>query len=321
MMSSLIIMEESLRNEAILASDPVSNDWASELISVYEDKSWCCCKCAYFESAKMLLCGHWICSPFKPIIIWIIFTAITGVDGYDIYTHCNENIIRYTLIAVLGFIYLMSVMSYILIIVCGPGYLPYNFTFSKGVNYTWEEEMKSFVIYREQMEYARQRSERAPRSSFSVSARRFVLRADHYCLWTESWIGLKNHRYFMTMTLWVTLYCLYWIGTHYFWLLKWLSKDLVLWNKIVALACGVSLVPVLFLAILHFFNAFINLIHNVTAIEKWKGLKTTSYDDGCFNNFYEVCGSKYCVLLWIFPCFCFKPGEDGLYSTSNYERI
>lgn len=35
------------------------------------------------------------------------------------------------------------------------------------------------------------------RSCFSKDARRFVLRADHFCQLGKSWIGLKNYRYYL----------------------------------------------------------------------------------------------------------------------------
>ena len=57
--------------------------------------------------------------------------------------------------------------------------------------------MRDIAIYNDQVKLARSSPDRPKRSCFSKDARRFVLRADHFCKLGKSWIGLKNYRYFL----------------------------------------------------------------------------------------------------------------------------
>jgi hypothetical protein len=42
---------------------------------------------------------------------------------------------------------------------------------------------------------------------FSSSARRYVLRPDHPCLWTASWIGKLNHKFFLLLNIYGIMDC------------------------------------------------------------------------------------------------------------------
>jgi hypothetical protein len=44
------------------------------------------------------------------------------------------------------------------------------------------------------------------RCIFSMSARRIVIRPDHFCGWTASWIGIRNHKFFWLFNFWGFVY-------------------------------------------------------------------------------------------------------------------
>ena len=72
--------------------------------------------------------------------------------------------------------------------------------------------MNGVAMFQEQVTFAKS-NPLPPRSSFSVTARRFVIRADHICAYMQSWVGFKNHKYFIQTTLWSAIYSLlYMVG-------------------------------------------------------------------------------------------------------------
>lgn len=293
------------------------------------DLSFCCFHRAYFPTAKLTLCNHWIFKPMKPIIISIIFLAIYCSFLYNIIAFKEEGkpLSPMAIIAILLYtiIFFFLIVSYFGIIIQGPGYLPFDYAIHHKTDLTWEEQKATFAIFKQEVDFARENN-RPPRSSFSFLARRFVLRADHYCVWTESWIGLRNYRYFLLMTLYAFLFAfLYIISLH------WRASYLYNHNDKMKIIHYISLcVPILvtlfiyvvmYLSLTHFLEAFVNLSHNVTGIELYKATKENkklpvSYDKGCFKNFSEVCGPKKYCPLWVIPIACLNPTIDGLYT--NY---
>jgi hypothetical protein len=211
-----------------------------------------------------------------------------------------------------GFSLLNLFISFFAIIIIGPGYLPFNYSLNRQFwhDLSWQQQCSLFVVYNEQEQFAKSHP-RPPRACFSRNARRFVLRADHYCIWTESWIGLRNHRYFILMTFWTFIYIFIWLGLHYWWALEFLPWT---WWHLVQIVAAVALLPALGLSIAFFGRAVLNLWHNVLLLELWNGRIQSQFDHGCFRNFEEVCGSAKCCLCWPCPIVPLTPPESGLYT-------
>jgi hypothetical protein len=285
--------------------------------SHYRDHSCCLFHCAYFPVAELWLCGHWIVHLLKPIIISVVGLGVTAIALYDIYRHpFHVDLRTVSLVSVLLFSFINTAFSYWAIIVVGPGYLPFDFPKMKirSDQQTWEQQLATLVTYREQGEYARAAPGRPPRAPFSMAARRFVIRGDHFCMWTESWIGVKNHRYFMTMMFWVLLYAAAWFAVHIPWACHFLPFQ---WPSVLTIALGVGLLPVVWTAVRFFVPAVRNLCYNWTFIETWRehgAVASDQYDRGCFENWAELCGRKVCCCLWPCPLVCLEPTIDGLYT-------
>jgi hypothetical protein len=82
----------------------------------------------------------------------------------------------------------------------------------------------------------------------------------------------------------------------------------------VQIVSGLLLLPALWLSLSFFIRAVINLWHNVLLLEIWKGQLQPQFDRGCFTNFAEVCGPKYCCCCWPCPMVPLTPAESGLYT-------
>ena len=306
------ISEKSLEASLINISEP-DDQYFSTLKANWEDKSNCCCNIAYFPEGPFTIVGHWKINLPRPVIIILIYSLTLAVGIFDIFDTYPSDIkwLYYLCFSILIFLFINLLLSYLMIIIKGPGYIPFNWQLSRKKDYTWTEQMNNFAIYQEQAQYARL-SARPPRASFSIEARRFVLRADHFCLWTNSWIGFKNQRYFILFTFWGFIYCLGWIGLHYFWFLKVFRPF-----KIQHIFSLIAFLPILYgtyFSFLHLITSLRNLAHNITITEKYKKADVNRFNKGCFGNFEEICGKKSCFLCWVFP-FCPVPLViDGFYS-------
>lgn len=319
------LLQDNFHHPTTNNYDPMTEAIANLKPKNIEVKNCCCFHIAYFPEAQMTLCNHWILSPVKPIIIALIFILFYCSEIYQIIEYSKDSSNRlyaWIAVGVISVVFLFLVVSYFGIIIRGPGYLPYNYSYTHKKKLDWKEVINTFAVYKEQADFAR-RNPRPPRSSFSVTARRFVLRADHFCLWTESWVGLNNYRYFLLMTFYAFLFSVLYICSLHWWAVHFFTprplnlKDA---KKIICIIVpifeSILLIIVGCMAIFYFTRAFYNLVINATGIELYKGLPNNKspYNKGCCNNFTEICGPKYCCLLWWIPIFCFNPTVDGLYN-------
>jgi hypothetical protein len=200
-----------------------------------------------------------------------------------------------------------------MIIYKGPGYVPYNWGKVQRPRCTWADEMTNMVVYQEQSQIARE-SVRPPRSSFTITARRFVLRADHFCIWARSWIGLKNHRYFLLLTFYAFFYMLSYLGFRAVWVLHIVRLRKWEWIYLIgAVATALITIPGL-IGLFHFCRGSRNAIRNATTVEVYKKQIMPELDHGCIANCEEICGPRWLMPCWIFPCCaCFSGLEDGFY--------
>jgi hypothetical protein len=289
------------------------------------NRSCCLCRVAYFPDAKFTICGHWRIRLGRPILISFGFLAIFASFVYDLLSaerfpgRPHTNLWTYVCLGVVSFLALCVACSYLVIICRGPGYAPYNWAYIEDRNPSWERAMSSLVIFEQQAEIARS-SRRPAHASYSREARRFVLRADHYCLWTESWIGIRNHRHFMLMTAYIGLFALAYVAFRVLWVLGCVKEEFQYWWLIGAVAT-VAIVAAGGFGLYHFAIAVQNLIVGVTSVERYKmerhGAPTTPSSQGCVRNCEDVCGHRALCLCWLLPCcVCIEPLEDGFYANA-----
>ena len=323
---------------------PENVDYVATLRSDWVDESCCCCRIAYFPVGNFHICEHWRTSFKIPIAVCIVFIATlvlfiidTSGLGYSKYKYPSKLVMIISYSAI-GFAFLMSTISYFQILIRGPGYVPYNWCVTRQADYDFETMMSSIAVYQEQVDFGRTH-ERPDRASFSIDARRYVLRADHFCSWTQSWIGQNNLRYFILLTGWVSTYCLLYVGLRYFWAHDVIKSAIDTkkfdYLSIIGWVCTLFCCGIFIFAIRLFLTALKNLSLNLTLIEKWKlmkanqPIKSPTPNRSCMQNYEDICGSRCMMCCWPFPFICINgtneaesdaEGNLSQYTESTYQK-
>lgn len=273
---------------------------------------------AYFPLSEWRILGHWKVSLVVPIIVALLLIVCHLLFIYDTYDKFPSFQMLIIAFSVTSFAFLCMAMAYIMIIVAGPGYVPFDWCRTgRRRAFSWEYAMGRIVQFKDQVEWAKVSADRPPRSAFGQTALRFVLRADHYCTWAKSWIGLNNHRYFMLTCMWTFIYAMSNLGFRYWFYLSLANASF----NYFAIPGLVTLVFILFLAgfsLYHFVVSMNRLRKNVTSLEVWGNRASDEYNRGCYRNFEEVCGHRKYAICWPFPFItCLRPMSDGFYNEAN----
>ena len=176
-----------------------------------------CCKKPLVElyipnkSRKRYFLGFWEIKPCMPIFVslLIIYTTLS----YFIIILPKSYFIAQILFPIPIVVFLvLFVWSYFASLCMDPGYLPYDWINTKKSFYSWQEQLSGLAVTKEQFAFALIKSNRPPHCAFSHTAGRYVIRGDHICGWVSNWIGKRNFKQFLLMTLYggfftLTLFC------------------------------------------------------------------------------------------------------------------
>lgn len=246
-----------------------------------------------------LFCEHWEMNLFMPIFVFVIvgfcflsfmFSTLPSLESLSLQ--------RAACIQVLVSLVLFM-WSYVAAMCMDPGFLPYDWAVTRKTKYSWQDQLDGLAIRHDQFEYAERN--KPPFASFSHQAGRFVIRGDHICGWVSNWIGKRNHKQFMLMTLWGTVLAASLIGWQLMRGRREHGRDSAFWCDLVALCIEAIFTCVLFY---EFVRIFINLCKNRTQIQEWQGVPG-EYTGFC-NSFKQVCGNN--VFMWLCPTPAF--GDD-----------
>ena len=294
-------------------------DAGTGYVTEWEDKSCCggiccCCRIAKFPVGNFYICGHWRTSLPKVCFAVLLFLASAIVFVYNLFIDpvdwlFEKKSLYYSAVILTTFSFLCLMIAYFNTLCKGPGYYPYTWSLSKRNTYTWREMMSGVAVYQEQVDWARSH-DRPLRSSFSINARRFVMRADHFCAWTQSWIGGNNQKDFILTTFWCFMYLVFFIVSQIpelvFGYKEMISKDREVFHIIMTIILTLAYLVAFYLcgfALRHFYVAMRNLSNNQTITEKYNKKPNLYSKHSCIKNFEEICGSKWLILLWPFPFF------------------
>jgi hypothetical protein len=202
--------------------------------------------------------------------------------------------------------FVLYFLSYIRIITDGPGYFPFYYPMEHFPSGDMNRQLlrspddlspSGIISTDEQHRWAKSR--RKPnRCILSTIGRRIVIRPDHFCKWTESWIGKRNQKFFLLFNLYGIIY-----------LLSFLAVNIAKVVDILKCHCFSALILLnLVTLILAMLAVMLNctfarshcpaLFANRTQWEDWSNIEFDRYRTSYCGNVRDVCGNAW----WCWAC-------------------
>lgn len=177
-------------------------------------EKFCGIKFLKMNNSNIILLGSWIINPVIPVSTVSAGTILAPFILWYITNHFSNSFVWILLILDFLFLY-----SYYRCLHDGPGYFPFYWALGEGAHWdnvdASDDDMllqnkevtpEGIITRKEQLDWARDHP-KPNRSIVSWSARRIVIRPDHFCFWTSSWIGKRNNKFFILFTLYAGLLC------------------------------------------------------------------------------------------------------------------
>jgi hypothetical protein len=264
----------------------------------------CCIQIETIPALRSSFWGHWEIRPLIPFLVValslssfiILFTLVIPHFGL-------EGLLISPLIVVF---FLLFLLHYVRAIIDGPGYFPFYWAFRDVLPppplqtdplISSDESPYGIISTEEQHLWAHQHR-KPPRSILSKSARRMVLRPDHFCAWATVWIGKRNEKFFILMNLYSLLYLglfVLYVARHF---VKLLAETVNLTSFVMA-AYGLGAAAFGLVNATFFLTSIWDAMWNRTSWEQWNGIDAR-FDRGIRRNLEDVCGST--EKCWTWPC-------------------
>ena len=278
--------------------------------TTYEYAGKCCCYHKYFvPQINKYFIEHWEITKCFPI-----FVISTLISSYIIFLLINGPLLHlsFSVYFIETSLFILFLISYIQTIIEGPGYLPFYYPArssykDRGIN----ENLSGMVTTREQEEYVKNNKHKLPkRAHFFHSARRIVIRPDHYCDWVASFIGKKNYKLFFLFNFYGFAYCAIHVITTLFCIRFCLDKKIF----------SIILLIFIFYSLLGFFfmlytlsvilSCCVEITQNVTEWETLSKPNVLWDTSNCISNWEEIFGSIRKWYTWFIPIGAFHGVDE-----------
>ncbi|OHT08633.1 DHHC zinc finger domain containing protein [Tritrichomonas foetus] len=289
----------------------------------WRDLRFCCLHFYSIPNLHQLFCGHWEVVPFFPILFFLLSTSSLLI--VTIFALPYFGIEGQIMIAFMVILFFLFIYSYFRIITDGPGYYPFYWgtpyqppDIENSLLNNNYDSPSGIISKAEQFEWCQRRHEKPPRSILSRTARRYVLRPEHYCKWASSWIGKRNHKFFMLFTFYGILY----LGLFVVYLARRMVQcfsDNFSFSMLLLTVYGVSAAAFFLMLVSFFVSNMIDISLSRTSWEQWNGIDAKTFDQGTWMNFEDVFGPKEKCVCWICPLSPWKNmSNDEIASTYKY---
>lgn len=240
---------------------------------------------------EAIFIGHWETNFLYPLLVLFLMVFSYGLGCFVLFYYMSKGNI--VILIILSTLLTMSLISYFKIIIDGPGYFQFSYPIEAP-------NLPSGILSTEAQESWVMKRPRPNRCIFSHKARRFVIRPDHYCDWTASWIGKRNNKHFILFNTWIVLYLIAFITIDMAGLVHLAEHQ----NSFIFLLLFIfSVIGIGFL--FGVFATVISQVHhvifNVTSWEEWNDISSNKYSKDCIRNFEDICGSSKHWCLWLIP--------------------
>lgn len=157
------------------------------------------------NDSRRLYFRHWEVQMRFPTMVFILL--VSGILVYLICIHPYFLSSKWKILCLLNILFSLAMFlwSYLAAVCMDPGFLPYDWFATQRTKYSWEEQLEGLATTSEQFEFAMSHP-RPLGSCFSSRSGRFVLRPDHICGWIANWVGKRNHKQFILMMIYGSLF-------------------------------------------------------------------------------------------------------------------
>jgi hypothetical protein len=281
--------------------------------TTYERGRLCCCSRTHIAAIPATFWGHWEVSLGMPSFVCLLIVSSYGLAAASM-------VPRFPLtwaapaLAALTILFVFFLVSYVRIITDGPGYFPFYWPLTgrraaAGALLGDDSSPSGIVSSEAQRTWARGRP-RPNRCILSGVGRRIVVRPDHFCGWSSSWIGKRNHKFFVLFNSWGSLY-----------ILSFMVVDVAAVASAISGGFPLVLVPyflyllagLLFLLMTCMFvsSHCQGMCRNQTSWEEWNKIDLARFNRGCLRNTEDMCGDKSCCCCWCCPVSPWKGITDA----------
>jgi hypothetical protein len=272
----------------------------------YTKFSCCGLHLNYVPAIRKHFINHWelqICMPIT--VLFIIYSSLT------VYLLCQlrtlPTIFGWKTTVYLIFTSFLFGYSYLAVILVGPGYLPFYYPFLNSF-----DPLSGMVTNDEQLCYVKNLT-LPPRTGYFKSVRRIVIRPDHFCAWTVSFIGRKNHKLFFLFNLWGVFYTAVFTGTSLISVIKLAEKEIFVVGFVLNLIYVVLGLTFMVLTGSFAVTMLLEVSRDNTSIEQMKKKNREEHrkkQRTCIENWEIICGGRDQWYCWMCPTRPFLVCED-----------
>lgn len=261
----------------------------------------------YIPAIKKYFWRHWEVSLPFPIAVLTIIISSFLIEMFSILP--SLGLAGKILMVVQSIFCFLFTYSYLKIIIEGPGYYSFYWPMKhEGFNdesplLDEEDPSPSGIMSNEDQEKWARKREKPNRCILSRSARRIVIRPDHFCDWVQIWIGKRNYKFFILFNTYGFIYIITFLVTDFLAMVVTMRNNPNVMLVIYLIYFFLSFMFSMFTGI--FMSTHIQgMIINQTNWEEWN--KISKYNKGCIRNMEDVCGPRKQMYLWICPTSPFK---------------
>lgn len=225
---------------------------------------------AYIPDIDSTAINHYLLTSRMPLLVFFLVT-FSATIGFIL--HRKVPVFESWIVYLDGALMCLELLSFIGIIVEGPGYLPFYYPSPLPQSVDGDPtNLSGIVATDDQLKYAK--AQKPPRNvKFFSSARRFVIRGDHFCAWSGCFIGKKNYKLFTLFNFYglsFIVVTMLWIGSMLLKIVK--NQDDAVFREMLILfilGCCVMAYAVFFLIFqgIMLVNCLVSICYNHTQVE------------------------------------------------------
>lgn len=217
-------------------------------------------------------------------------------------------------------------ISYIATILTGPGYLPFYYPLQNpNPHGIIPDYFSGMVSNEEQLVYVK--NMKLPRrTGYFGSVRRIVIRPDHFCGWTTSFIGKKNHKLFFLFNFWGVTYISVYTVCCVIAAINVSAQTPHVFAMVISLVYGMLGFLFALMTGNFAFSMLCEFSENITTFEEMQKRRNKDresipkYNKGCCFNWEEIFGPRDKWYLWLLPIPAFNVSDDR-YLLQDYNDI